>query len=277
MGINHQRKTLFAISWFIAIFIIIASGVGLLDPNIYAKETPNWHAQSIAQDLVNLFLIAPFLIITSVLAFKANKIAEMLWSGVIFYLIYTYTIYCFDVHFNSLFILYCLILGSSFYSFIYFLLKQSKKPIIHMTSHHTIFKITGIYLIAIACIIYLTWLSSIIPAVMMGNTIPKELVETGLATNPVYALDLSVCLPGLFIVGLLAFKGKPIGLTLAPALLVFCILMNITIGIIAMVMKIKGFHYDLSVTMAMSVLALFSIVLLLIGLKDIKYNALIPG
>ena len=81
--------------------LIIASYVGLFESGTYSKETLNWTIQAIGQDAINLFLITPFLIITSLLAYRKNKAALYLWSGGIIYLCYTYMIYCFDIHFNN--------------------------------------------------------------------------------------------------------------------------------------------------------------------------------
>lgn len=49
---------------------------------------------------------------------KGSVKAFLVWSGVLLYLIYAYVIYAFDVHFNSLFLVYVAILGLSFYALI---------------------------------------------------------------------------------------------------------------------------------------------------------------
>src|SRR2546428_11243580 len=143
----NQSKILFTLSWIIASLITITSCVSLFMLNTYSKETKNWLVQSIGQDMINLFLVTPFLVLTSIMAYKGNKIGMLFWAGAIFYLIYTYLIYCFDIHFNRLFLIYCLILGLSFYSFIYFLLIQVKKPIINKVANATVIRMTGLYLI----------------------------------------------------------------------------------------------------------------------------------
>jgi hypothetical protein len=47
---------------------------------------------------------------------KGSVKAFLVWSGVLLYLIYAYVIYAFDVYFNSLFLVYIVILGLSFYA-----------------------------------------------------------------------------------------------------------------------------------------------------------------
>jgi len=272
MNIKRESTIIFALSLILAVLVIFVSCVGLFIPGTYSKETPNWTAQAVGQDMIDLFLIVPSLIVTAIITYKKNKIAMLLWSGAVFYLIYTFVIYCFAVHFNSLFIIYCLILGLSFYSFMYFLFSQIKKPIVDWFDGKMPVKAVGIYLIVIACMFYMLWLSEIVPGIS-ANTTPKNIIDMGLPTNPVQALDLSVVLPGFLIISILLFRKKPLGLMLAPTMLVFCILMDITIGGLNIIMKIRGIEASYTITVVMAILALISIVLLSFYLKSIKHNA----
>jgi hypothetical protein len=84
----------------------------------------------------------------------------------------------------------------------YFLLSQIQKPIIKSVTSKSVRRTIGIYFIVISCLFYLLWLAEIVPAIINQVT-PASLIETGLLTNPVYVIDLSVCLPALFIPGFL--------------------------------------------------------------------------
>jgi hypothetical protein len=269
MTSDNQNKIILLLSLPIAILATIVSYAGLFIPDTYAKETANWTARAVGQDMIDLFLIIPFLTITSWLAFKKSRIALLLWSGVLIYLIYTFVLYCFAVHFNQLFVVYCLVLGLSFYAFLYFLLSQIKDPIAGWFSDKVPVKTVGIYLMILSGLFYLLWLSEIIPAIF-SNTTPATIIETGLVTNPVHALDLSVVLPGFMIVGILLLRKNPKGLLLAPAVLTFCILMDITIGTLMIVMDIRGIETDLSLTVIMVLLALFTLGLLIWFLKSLQ-------
>jgi hypothetical protein len=253
--------------------IIIANGTGLLlQEQMYAKETPGWYAQAIGQDMADLFIVLPFLIITSLLAYRQNKKALLIWGGVLAYLIYTFVIYCFAVHFNRLFVVYCLILGLSVYLFVWFILSQYKKPVRDWFNEKIPGRLIGIYMIVIAVIFYILWLMQIVPA-NIQDMVPKELAGTGLFTNPVHALDLSVCLPGIMITGILLLRRHPLGLLLTPAVLTFFILMDITIGGLMIVMKWKGLETNPVLAVSMFVLALFSAALLMLLLKSMKRDA----
>ncbi len=269
MNKNPQSTIILSLSLPLAFLIIACSYIGLFVPGTYSKETSNWTAQAIGQDAVDLFLISPMLVITAILAARMNTIGRLLWSGVLLYIMYTYAIYCFDVHFNSLFFAYCLVFGLSLYSFVYFLFSQTAEPVKHWPENRLPAKIVGVYLIVIACLFYALWLSQILPAIISNST-PRDLVDVGLPTNPVHVIDLSVALPGIFTVGLLLLKKKPLGLLLAPGILMFTVLMDITIGALIVAMHVKAIQEDYIITVVMTFLALISALFLIIFLRDIK-------
>jgi hypothetical protein len=269
LEMHYQKKTILYLSLPLAGLIILAGCTGLFTNDFYLNETANWKLQSVMQDAVDVFLVAPALIVTTLIAIKSNT-AFLLWGGINFFIAYTYAIYCFDVHFNSLFVVYCFTLGLSFYSLLYFLLSLRNAVIANSVFKETPVKITAAYFIVVSIMCYLLWLSEILPAIF-NQQIPKGLSDTALPTNPVHVLDLSVVLPAIFITGFFILKKRTTGLLLAPAILVFFILMDITIAAITIVMHIKE-ETGYVVAVVMSVLALFSL-LILIGLLKSVTNA----
>lgn len=269
--IKHQNfhKEVLALSVPLSLLVGIVSIVGIFSPNFYENETLNWQVQSLGQDIIDLVLIVPILITTSLLTFKNRTIGVLLWAGVIAYLAYTFAIYSFDVKFNKLFIAYCLTLGLSFYSFLNFIFIQLSWPAVLKIEKTVIRKVIGVYFIAIAVLFYFLWLSEIVPAIIHGTT-PKILLDAGLPTNPVHVLDLAIFLPGIFIIGILLLRDNKLGLIMTPVTLVFFILMDITIGSLSVMMQQKGLEGSLILTITMLGLALFSLVLLVWYLRNVK-------
>ena len=144
---------------------------------------------------------------------------------------------------------------------------NAKKYLVNKSVIHFV----GIYFIVISVLFYFLWLSEIVPAVIQ-NTLPGSIVETGLFTNGVHVIDLAVFLPGTFIIGVFLLKRISLAFTLTPVILTFFILMDITIGTLAVVMKMKGVESNLVVSAIMSLLALFSLILLIWYLKALKPN-----
>jgi hypothetical protein len=195
--------------------------------------------------------------------------ATMIWGGVVLYLTYTFVIYCFNIHFNKLFVLYCVCLGLSFYSLMYFLFIHLKEKSNEYFENTPVVRFIGIYFLIISVLFYFLWMSEIVPAITK-STIPKSVVETGLFTNGVHVIDLSVVLPGIFLTGIFLLKRRSIGYILTPIILTFFILMDISIGTLVIVMKIKGIKSNLILSAIMGMLALVSLLLLIWYFKSIR-------
>jgi hypothetical protein len=249
--------------------IVLTSSVGLFTEDFYSRETPNWELQSWVQDMVNLFLVTPLLCVSALMAFKGNKTSFVIWAGTIVYLIYTFVIYSFDIHFNSLFLFYCLNLGLAFYSILFFVSSMKKSALKEYSNAHAGKKIISIFFITIALFFYALWLMEIIPAVESG-TIPSSLSDVGLTTNPVQVIDLAIFLPGVFITGILLWRNKYTGLVLTPVILTFFVLMNITIGLINLFMFRSQLSESMMLTWIMGVLALSSFLALIWFITEFK-------
>jgi len=263
------HKTILSLSIPLTILIIIASYFGLFIPGTYSKETLDWIAQAIAQDFVDLFVVTPLFIISLVLFIKKNKAFIFIWGGAVLYFIYTFFIYCFDVHFNQMFIIYCWILGLSVYAFLYFLLTQSKENIMGWFKDEIPIRTTSFYLIILACLFYALWLSSIMPSIFI-NVTPKETTELNLPTNPIHVLDLSIFLPGIFAVAILLLRKKSLGFLLAPVFLTFLVLMDTALIAMVIVQYDNNLVGDLSLAYIMGILAFISFILLIRFLKSLK-------
>jgi len=253
----------------LAILTAIASYAGIFVESTYVRETTLYASQGIGQDIVNLFIVVPILLISSFYASRKSKPGLLVWSGAIFYLAYSYTIYSFGLHFNQLFILYCAILGLSFYSFVYFILSAHKVNTAELFSDKISTRSTGVFLIVIAVLFYFIWLSELIPSINQ-NVTPKSVIESGLLINPVHVLDLAICLPALLLTGIALIKKRSIGFLLAPAMLIFCIFMAIAIAAMVLVMKSKGLDTDFVLFTIFGIITVISIFILVRYVRTLK-------
>jgi hypothetical protein len=210
-----------------AFLVLLASASGILFKSIYARETPTWALQGIAQDIANL-VAAAALLIAVYFVNKGSVKAFLVWIGVLLALLYAYIIYAFALHFNSLFLVYVVIVGLSFYtivgSFIHLHL-DSPQPYFAATTKT---KQVSVFLLALAILFYFLWLSEDIPALVTGK-IPPGVIENGLLTNPVHVLDVGLLLPAMIITAILLWRRKLLGSLLAIPLLAFSILTGIGI------------------------------------------------
>ncbi len=256
-----QKSVVFILELLLSISIIITSCIGLVENDFYKLETINWQAQATGQDLVNVLIIVPCLLATSWFSFHGNNWAIMIKSGILLYLTYSFTIYCFDIHFNKLFLLYCFILGLSFYLFGYFIVSNLQR-VNQLKEKDTATKTSAVYFLIISTLFYILWLSEIIPASLRG-IMPQSLIKKGLFTNGVQVIDLALFLPGVFIIGLLLLKRSQLGFILTPAVLTFFILMDITIATLVAIMYLKKMDTNLSIMALMGLLDVFSLALLI--------------
>jgi hypothetical protein len=177
----------------LTVLLVIASAAGLFIPGLY-RDTPNWVAQTRGTDLVTLVVAIPALAASLLLAARGSRRAQVIWLGVLGYVLYMYVIYAFDVAFNPLFLVYVAVLSLSLWSLVTVLLRMNRddRPT-RFAPNLPVRSIAG-YLLVVATLFCLAWLKDIIPATV-GNRAPAGLHGLNLPTNPVHVLDLSVLLP----------------------------------------------------------------------------------
>jgi len=262
-----NRHIIIGLSVPLFMVVIITSLFHYLQPDLYANETANWQAQSLGQDITDLYLMAPLFLVISIWVIREKGFSILVWAGFNFYFFYTYLIYAFTLHFNEMFLLYCLALGLSFYSLIYFTYLVVKRKDVLTKGNSPIAKAVGFFFIVTTSIFGVLWTAEIIPA-LAENSLPSSLMESGLFTNPVHVLDLSILLPGAFAVGIAILRNNYTGLILAPMILTFFILMDITIGILVLVMLSRNIEVNVMIAYIMTVLAIFSIILLAVFIRN---------
>lgn len=206
--------------------VTLTSLLGIFNPAIYRQETGNWALQAVGQDIANL-VVVPILLISTYFLSKGSVKAYLVWLGVYFYLVYSFAIYTFSVHFNILFLAYVAILSISVYAPIGSILGKTKALSQSFPSSINV-KPASILLMVIGVLFSVLWLSEIIPHIFSG-TRPQSLIETGLWTNPVHVLDLGILLPAMMITSVFLWKKKYVGYLLTVPLLIFSATMGIGI------------------------------------------------
>lgn len=241
----------------LALLVALASLGGIVMPSIYARETASWAAQGIGQDWVNLLLVVPWLLVSAVLTLRGSRRAVLLLGGGLIYTLYSYVIYAFAVHFNALFLVYCVSLGLSFFALLLLLRALLEEDVRAWYDRRAPVRTAGGLQLAIAVIFAFLWLSEVIPALVQGRA-PASLRAGGFFTNPVHVLDLSIFLPALAVSGVLMLRRRASGFLLAPLLLGFAVLMATAIAGMIVLMSQRGVAIDASGSIVLGVLALAS-------------------
>ncbi len=253
----------------VAALVTVVSFLGAFVETTYSREVASMAAQGMGQDLVDLFIIVPLLLVSIVYLQKNSKTATFIFGGTVLYILYSFVIYSFGVHFNNLFILYCLTLGCSLYLFIFFISSLNSLGIKEWFDDRLPVKATGTYFIIIAVMFYILWLSDIMPAIM-NNSIPQSVSDYHLLVNPVHVMDIAIALPGMIITAILLIKKIQLGYVFAPMLLVFTILLTIALAAMVITLQVKNLSDDGSVAGIFGVLAVISSVFLFLFLRSMK-------
>ena len=222
-----------------AVIGMIASGVGLANVHgIYGQETRSFVDQAIAQDLVNLVVAGPATLLLAWLARRGSVRAHLLWTGVLTFTVYNYVIYTVAIHVGPLYLAWVAVLGLSFFSLVGGL-RAVRPPAVAATLAGAPRRLVGWYLIVVAAVFTMLWLSDIVPAVLAGRP-PTGAADLALPSNPVHVLDLAVFLPAVIAIGRLVLLRRPVGLTLAPAAVVFLVMTGLPILVTPLVTAARG-------------------------------------
>lgn len=201
----------------ISILLAIAAGCGVFISDVY-RDTPSLVAQAIGQDAVTLMIALPALIICAFLTSRGSQRARLIWLGVLVYIVYTYASYAFGIRFNPLFLIYTALLGCSSYALIGGLVTTDWAGIKAGFTERTPVRAVSIFLIAIAGLFYLIWLSEAVPASLTG-TPPQSVNDDGTPTNVIHVLDMAWLLPALVITAVSLWRKQSMGYALAAPLL----------------------------------------------------------
>lgn len=237
--------------YLLAALIAISAALSIfLLPDIYVRETPNWFAQAFAQDIFDLFIVVPVLIISTNCFERGSRLGIFLLLGTLLFLFYTYVLFCFDVHFNSFFLVYCAILSVTFYAIVTILYRTDLSEVRARFYEKRNITLRATVLIVTAVLFGILWLSTDIPA-LLGDTIPQELIETTMPTNAVHVMDYAIFLPAFIISAILLLRRHSLGYLFVPTLLIFSVVMGLSIATLMAYMYFVGLVTEYSALVAM--------------------------
>lgn len=272
MDSELRDKTIVYFTVPMLLLVLVTSLGGLLYEGMYARETSVWTAQAIGQDIIDLVILVPVLLVSAFLIRAGKRPAFFVWLGAMMYTAYTFVIYSFGLHFNTLFLVYCWTLGLAVYAIITLSVRIRPTRVrewFDVTRHE---HVTALFVLAAGVIFYLMWLKEDLPA-MINDQVPASLQATGLLTNPVHVLDLSLILPGFIIISALLLKKHAFGYFFAPVLLVFATLMDITIGTLIVVMELRGISDNIVVAWLFAAFTVICLAVLTAFLRHMKKAA----
>jgi hypothetical protein len=228
------------LSYILAALLAAASAAGILIERIYALEKPIWAAQGIGQDVVNLIIAVPVLVVSAHLARRGSLRALLVWIGALMYLAYSYVVYSFFVHFGPLFPLYIAILSLSFYLLVATILGADLDRVARAFSNDAPIRLTGNLLIGLSGVFYFLWGSDVARSLLAGAA-PQSAIDVGFPVNPIHVMDMGLLLPGMALTGLLLRRKRPLGYFMAAPFLVCVITIGLAVMGMVALMILRGF------------------------------------
>ena len=245
-----DRKIIMIISALIAVLAIVASGSGLFWNGLYKNDTKSGAAQEAGNDLVTLVLSVPLLLVSAYFAAAGSLRGRLIWTGAIFYFLYTYSMMSFESAYNPLFLVYVATYSLSLFTFAASLLTLDVNRVKESLSAAPV-RITVVFMFLVSITLSLMWLGSIIPSLMSGQS--PAMLET-YTTLVIQAMDLGILVPLGIITGMLLLKRNAWGYTLASIFLVKGAAYGTAVLFMALFMWLNGVEVFLPFIIALVVL-----------------------
>jgi hypothetical protein len=213
----QRLKPAFVLTAVLAALLIVAAIPGAFVAGIY-RDTSIIVAADRGSDLLTLFLYVPILAVSVYYSSRGSLRAQIVWLGLVSWVLYYYILYAFGMRFTRLFLLHVAIVSTA--AFILAIVLRRTDPnwlagqFFHSVPRHLIV----VYLWIVAVMFALLWLADIVPA-LVRNQVPQRLSELGTTSNPVEINDLAFIVPLLVLAGLWSWRRRPEGYLLAGILL----------------------------------------------------------
>ena len=241
--------------WWLTLSVALLAAAGLLAADrIYNQETSVLFDQATAQDVVTLLPVAPLLAYLAVSARRGSLSAFLCLPGLLAFTVYNYAIYAFSIHFGPLFLVWVAILGLSIFALVG-ALATADMPAIKQRFAGRAMPRPAWFLIVVAVLFVLLWLSEIVPSLLAGDP-SRSARDWNVPTNPVHVLDLAFFLPAAVTSGILLLRRRPLGYATAAGQLVWIALTCVPILITPLVANARGHAPGWAVTLPIGVLLL---------------------
>ncbi len=204
-----------------------AAAAGLLVSGLY-RDTDEGIRQARATDLVTLLFAVPGLALGLWRARAGSVGGRLVAVAALGYLAYCYAIYAFSVVINPLTPVHIAILGLATWSLVLTVFGLDD-AILDLASRFRLPRRTaGGFLIAIAGLFAMLWLSQIAGAITSGR-LPAAVSDLGLPTSPVYSLDLAFAVPLITLAGVWLIRRDRRGPAGAMAGLAFLVILGLSV------------------------------------------------
>jgi hypothetical protein len=199
-----------AVSAVIALAMVAASAGGLWLSDLYHDNT--WSKAFFrGTDLATLLFAVPTLLVAVALARRGSTRARLVWLGVLAYNVYNYAFYLFGTAFNDFFLLYAALLGSSIITLVFAAPRTLRLRVLVESAR---VRLVSGYMLVVGVMFGAMWTAASL-AYVINDELPKSITDSGIHTNIVFALDLTLIVPAFVIGAVALWRRQPTGVLLA--------------------------------------------------------------
>ena len=215
---QKKYRTAFMLSILILILMTIASIGGLFIDGLYRDNL--WTSSQLrGSDLVRLVAAVPLLAGALVFTRRGSKRALLMWLGLLWMTVYDYAFFVFGAAFNEFFLIYVALFTLSMLALLFALPRVDAQEIKREFKDSTPVKWISAYMLFIAVFLGGMWIAQSLSFVASG-VVPQSIQDSGHPTGVVYALDLSLLVPGMVLGAIWLWQRRPWGYVLGAMMVV---------------------------------------------------------
>lgn len=208
-----KNNPAFILTILIAVLAVFASAGGLLLDDMY-RDNAFVKTTWLGNDAVTLFVAVPILITALIYSARGSLKAQLVWMGMLDYMLYNYAFYLFGTAFNAFFLIYVALTGLSIFALIFGLVNLDAQKVSQQFKEKTPVKWIGGYFLFVAFGLGMVYLAQSIAFIATGQ-LPAIVIVSGHPTNVVFALDLTLLVPWLALGAIWLMKRQPWGYIIA--------------------------------------------------------------
>jgi hypothetical protein len=227
------------------------------------------NAQWLGQDVVTLLLATPLLAMARYYGIqKSGWRWQLVFSGVLFYFVYTYAFFMFAANLTVFYLLHFPIFGLSVIGLFLSLRNNFQEgPPLHFSKKGLKATIIG-YLLLISAMIVFIWAADIFAHLTIAGH--QSATPDGKAPLIIYSLDLAIVIPLMVTAAIGFWKNKGWGYTLTGVMLVKTSTLGFALMAMALSMYLQKLDPETFLIMLWSVIGVIGTILTFLFLKNLS-------
>jgi hypothetical protein len=233
---------------------------------LYYYDTVSSTAQMQGNDLITLVVGLPLLAVSAWIAFRGSLRGQLLLTGTLGFVLYTYMSMSTLTSFNALFIVYIALFTLSMYAFILSMMSFDLNNLPNQFSEKLPRGWIAGLMFVIAGFFALAWLGRIITPLIQNQTPALE----NTTTMVIQFMDLGLIAPAAVLGGILLLRRSAWGYLLASVMLTKGATLGLAVSTMAINMARQGVPDSLGIMIPFLVITTATVVMTVIMLKNIK-------